>query len=148
MSRPDLDKEIKKDKILSVLGIVFIACCVFSLYTIDANAARKQPMTCENANPGYYKKHCTEPTPLPPEPITTMIVYITWDHPTQRVDGSPLSILDIAGYQIKYITVDIQATVYIPVVNNFAIEVPIDSVVLMATVDTNGLVSDWAGEGY
>ena len=74
----------------------------------------------------------------------------TWTVPTTRANGAPLSLAEIAGYRIQYkadTDVVYQSIDVTPgTITSAVIPIPTGktySVVQIATLDTNGLLSDW-----
>ncbi len=93
------------------------------------------------------------PTPTPPPPPAPGSLVLSWVAPTQRSDGSPLSLADINGYRIYYGTAHGSYPTRVNVNDGTANTVTVANLVagttyygVMTTVDSAGLESSNSAE--
>lgn len=92
----------------------------------------------------------TDPIPVPTTPPapTTYSAQLSWSAPSTRADGTPLSVSDLAGYEIYYTTDDPAVSRTITVSGSAALSYTLSDLsagnyyFAMAAIDTAGLKSD------
>lgn len=115
-----------------------------STYTLSSTS------TCPNGTTAlrYYRKWwCKVTAPVVTAP-TTYSAQLSWSAPATRADGTPLSISDLAGYEIYYTTDDSTVSRTITVSSSAALSYTLSNLgagnyyFAMAAIDTAGLKSN------
>lgn len=115
-----------------------------STYTLSSTS------TCSDGTAAlrYNRKWwCKVVAPVATAP-TTYSAQLSWTAPSTRADGTPLSLSDLAGYEIYYTTDDPAVSRTISVSGNTALNYTLSNLsagnyyVAMAAIDTAGLKSE------
>lgn len=115
-----------------------------STYTLSSTS------TCADGTAAlrYYRKWwCKVVAPVVTAPITYS-AQLSWSAPATRADGTPLSLSDLAGYEIYYTTDDPTVSRTISVSGSAALNYTLSNLsagnyyFAMAAIDTAGLKSD------